>query len=59
MTRAITLAAAICLLVAASEPVPAQVSGPKFGDPLPGIIPAEFERFRVGLDDFVEVETAE
>lgn len=29
------------------------------GDPLPGITPADFERFRVGLDDFVEVETAE
>ena len=31
----------------------------RFGDPLPGIVPAEFERFRLGLDDFLEVETAE
>jgi CxxC motif-containing protein (DUF1111 family) len=31
----------------------------KFGDPLPGLLPAEFERFRIGLDDFLEVETAE
>ena len=30
-----------------------------FGDPLPGLLPAEFERFRIGLDDFLEVETAE
>ena len=29
------------------------------GAPLPGITPSDFERFRVGLDDFVEVETAE
>ncbi|HXW04668.1 MAG TPA: di-heme oxidoredictase family protein [Vicinamibacterales bacterium] len=29
------------------------------GDPLPGLTPAEFEEFRMGLDDFLEVETAE
>ncbi|MEW6322282.1 MAG: di-heme oxidoredictase family protein [Acidobacteriota bacterium] len=29
------------------------------GDPLPGLSPAEFEEFRLGLDDFLEVETAE
>lgn len=29
------------------------------GDPLPGLTPAEFEEFRLGLDDFLEVETAE
>ena len=29
------------------------------GDPLPGITPAEFEAFRLGLEDFLEVETAE
>jgi CxxC motif-containing protein (DUF1111 family) len=27
------------------------------GDPLPGITPAEFSEFRLGLDDFTEVET--
>ena len=26
------------------------------GDPLPGITPSEFEAFRIGLDDFVEIE---
>jgi len=29
------------------------------GDPLPGITPVEFTEFRLGLDDFTEVETAE
>ena len=29
------------------------------GDPLPGITPVEFDEFRLGLDDFLEVETAE
>jgi CxxC motif-containing protein (DUF1111 family) len=29
------------------------------GGPLPGITPAEFTEFRLGLDDFTEVETAE
>jgi len=53
------IAAVFCAFVIAVQPAPAQVSGPRFGDPLRGLIPAEFERFRVGLDDFVEVETAE
>ena len=29
------------------------------GDPLPGITAGDFERFRIGLEDFTEVETAE
>ena len=29
------------------------------GDPLPGLTPLEFELFRIGLDDFLEVEDAE
>jgi len=29
------------------------------GDPLPGISPVEFEEFRLGLDDFLEVEDVE
>ena len=31
----------------------------RFGSPLPGITAQEFERFRVGLEDFLEVEEAE
>jgi CxxC motif-containing protein (DUF1111 family) len=45
------------LMTAASAP--GQERPLRFGDPLPGILPAEFERFRIGLDDFLEVETAE
>lgn len=37
----------------------AQSGAARFGAPLPGLLPAEFERFRIGLDDFLEVETAE
>ncbi len=29
------------------------------GEPLPGVTPAEFEEFRLGLDTFLEVESAE
>ena len=29
------------------------------GDPLPGLTASEFEEFRLGLDDFLEVETSE
>ncbi len=29
------------------------------GDPLPGLTPVEFEEFRLGLEDFLEVETSE
>lgn len=32
---------------------------PQFGDPLPGINPAEFELFQLGADDFMEVEEPE
>jgi len=32
---------------------------PLVGGPLPGITPVEFEEFRIGLNDFVEVETPE
>jgi CxxC motif-containing protein (DUF1111 family) len=32
---------------------------PRLGDPLPGIAPASLEEFRLGLEDFLEVETSE
>jgi CxxC motif-containing protein (DUF1111 family) len=35
------------------------VRAPLPGDPLPGLTPVEFEEFRLGLDDFLEVETAD
>jgi CxxC motif-containing protein (DUF1111 family) len=37
----------------------AQLRSPAPGEPLAGITPVEFEEFRLGLDDFLEVETAE
>lgn len=37
----------------------AQSPAPLPGGALPGITPAEFEEFRLGLEDFLEVETAE
>ena len=49
----ITTAAVTALLAAA------QTGGVHPGDPLPGISPAEFEEFRLGLEDFKEVETVE
>ena len=36
-----------------------EVRGSIAGDPLPGITAQEFERFRLGLDDFLEVEDSE
>jgi CxxC motif-containing protein (DUF1111 family) len=37
----------------------AQVRPPRPGDPLPGISTADFGEFRLGLEDFLEVETAD
>ena len=37
----------------------AQQGSPLPGGPLSGLSPAEFEEFRLGLNDFLEVETAE
>ena len=40
--------------------LPSQTRPPVLpGDPLPGITPAEFELFRLGREDFLEVEEAE
>jgi len=46
-------------IVGATRTSPGQERVTKFGDPLPGLLPVEFERFRLGLNDFLEVETAE
>jgi CxxC motif-containing protein (DUF1111 family) len=47
-----------CLYVTATLGI-AQSRATVPGDPLPGITPVEFDEFRLGLDDFLEVETAE
>ena len=54
---AILLAAG--LVVCLSGLLFAQLRAPRPGDPLLGVTPVEFEEFRLGLDDFLEVETAE
>ena len=58
--RAVLVGAAIVLLTGSlAWRVSGQTSPVVVGQALPGITPADFERFRVGLDDFVEVETTE
>jgi CxxC motif-containing protein (DUF1111 family) len=51
-------AVAACLIVTGAV-IGAQFRAVRPGDPLSGVTPAEFEEFRLGLDDFLEVETAE
>jgi CxxC motif-containing protein (DUF1111 family) len=45
--------------LAISALLPAAQQAIQPGDPLPGISAAEFSEFRLGLEDFTEVETAE
>jgi CxxC motif-containing protein (DUF1111 family) len=52
LVGAATLAAAVTVALGAQ-------SGPRPGDPLPGVTPREFEEFRLGLEEFREVEAAE
>ncbi len=49
----------IAILLAASLVTSQSPRDPLPGDPLAGITAAEFERFRIGLEDFTEVEDAE
>src|SRR5687768_11235104 len=55
MNSNLTLCAAALLLITAALGVSAQSPVP-LGDPLPGITPREFEEFRLGLEDFREIE---
>jgi CxxC motif-containing protein (DUF1111 family) len=64
MTRATTWIVALAAVAAASGGARAlgatDQSAPRLpGGPLPGITPQEFAEFRLGLDDFLEVESAE
>jgi CxxC motif-containing protein (DUF1111 family) len=58
MTRAGFVAVAL-LAIAMTGYVRGQTGAAPAGGPLAGITPVEFSEFRVGLDDFTEVETAE
>jgi CxxC motif-containing protein (DUF1111 family) len=55
---AVALAAALYIAAIWVE-VAGQTPRPLPGDPLPGITSGDFEEFRLGLEDFTEVETAE
>lgn len=58
MSRAAgTIAVATLVFAGALSTAQSQPGGP--GAPLAGITPVEFEEFRLGLDDFTEVEAAE
>jgi CxxC motif-containing protein (DUF1111 family) len=57
--RGVTLLCVAILTLTSERRAPGQERSVQFGDALPGIRPAEFERFRLGLLDFLEVETAE
>ncbi len=57
-TRLIALAIGMYLAVMWIE-VAGQTTRPLPGDPLPGITSGEFEEFRLGVEDFTEVETVE
>ena len=57
--RAAACAGALLAVVTGFGAAAAGQHPPAPGDPLPGITPAEFEQFRLGLEDFLEVETAE
>jgi len=46
------------LVVLAGTLLVAQTRTSAPGDPLPGVTPIEFEEFRLGLEDFLEVENA-
>ena len=52
-------AVAVVVVAAVLQITPSAQQPPQPGDPLHGLAPAEFEAFRLGLDDFLEVETAE
>jgi CxxC motif-containing protein (DUF1111 family) len=60
LTRAVITAGIVSAFIAGvtTTALIAQLDPVTFGRPMPGLTPAEFERFRIGLDDFVEVETA-
>jgi CxxC motif-containing protein (DUF1111 family) len=60
MNRTSLLIIAVLLLVTSlAWRATGQPAGVPVGGPFARITPADFERFRVGLDDFLEVETAE
>ena len=54
-----TVTSLVCFVTLAAVMLVAQARLPVPGDALPGITPVEFQEFRLGLDDFLEVETSD
>ena len=59
LSRACRSVVAVLAVAVPSALLTAQLRPPVPGDPLPGVTPVQFEEFRLGLDDFLEVETPE
>jgi CxxC motif-containing protein (DUF1111 family) len=59
IARLILLAGALGFVAMLAARLAAQAPVVKPGDPMTGLTPVEFTEFRLGLDDFTEVETAE
>jgi CxxC motif-containing protein (DUF1111 family) len=57
--KSIGVAALLLLAAMAWRAAGVGAQGQRLGEPLTGISPADLEEFRLGLDDFLEVETAE
>jgi CxxC motif-containing protein (DUF1111 family) len=57
--RALALGAVSSIAIVAAGLVPSAQRAVLPGDPLPGLTPTEFSEFRLGLEDFSEVETPE
>ncbi len=54
-----TVTSLVCFVTLAAVMLVAQARLPVPGDALPGITPVEFQEFRLGRDDFLEVETSD
>ena len=62
LDRPLVIRAKRAVLVAVLTAIPLALNAQREalpGDPLPGLSAAEFEAFSLGLEDFLEVETAE
>jgi CxxC motif-containing protein (DUF1111 family) len=57
--RAVNAAAALLVLTLVARIGVVDAQSPRLGEPLAGISARELEEFRMGLDDFLEVETSE
>jgi CxxC motif-containing protein (DUF1111 family) len=57
--RSLIVAALVFVAAAGLRVIHVTAQSPRIGEPLPGISSLALEEFRLGLDDFLEVETAE